>query len=84
MDEMEILEILKGNRALTTMEFEELWNEAKGYHSGYNTILERNDTEIMADDFRYDHGEGEDTMIVFYHKGNIVAFVRLKNIKMVY
>jgi len=74
----------KENKILTVRQFEELWNEAKGYHDGYNMILERNETEIRADDFRYDYGEGENTMIVLYYKGDIIAFIRLKEIKMVY
>jgi len=73
---------------ITLREFSEMWDEVdrvtKG--RGNKVVIDINGTEIEADNYEVEYYDGvnRDTLIILYHKGEIVAEIKLKYIKGVY
>jgi len=85
-----VLKVGKEKKALTLKEFIDYWfpYEKNGKrvkllkHIYY--VVEKNGTEIIADNYDIIWYDGPNSIIAFYYKGYKVAEVRLKNIKMIY
>jgi hypothetical protein len=88
--ENKILKVGKGKKSLTLKEFIDYWfpyqkigNRVKLLKHIYY-VVEKNGTEIIADNYDIVWYEGPNSMIHLYYKGYKIAEIRLKDIKMIY
>jgi len=82
--EMKLEEIDKG---MTVEEFKRQWGRAINNKFGkhYNTVLLINGNEINADDYIFESINSNDMDdIIFYYKGDKIAIIKLKDVKLIY
>jgi len=86
--EMKLEEIEKEfDKGMTIEEFKRQWEKAINNKSGkhYNTVLLIGGNEIDADDYVFESINSNDTDdIIFYYKGDKIAIIKLKDVKLIY
>jgi len=88
--ENRVLKVGKGGKSLTLKEFIGFWFPHEKVGNGYRLlkhtyyVVEKNGTEIIADNYDIVWNDGPNSRIALYYKGYKMAEVKLKNIKMIY
>jgi len=86
--EMKLEEIEKElDKGMTIEEFKRQWEKAINNKHGkhYNTVLLISGNEFDADDYVFESINSNDTDdIIFYYKGDKIAIIKLKDVKLIY